>query len=86
MKGLALCAPSELTVIQVQNRKARKHCGSLLRVKYDEDKHAKLKGQKKWGRWPDVQYYYIRAQTEVVCEYLFVSLFTFGLVHFGKPK
>ena len=36
MKGLAQSAPEKLTVVKVQNRKARKHYGTEWRTRYDE--------------------------------------------------
>ena len=35
MKGLAQCAPEKLTVVKVQNRKARKHYGTEWRTRYE---------------------------------------------------
>lgn len=55
MKGLAQSAPKSLTMVQVRNRKARKHYGIELRVKFDKKVHSSLRDKKTWsglaGRW-----------------------------------
>lgn len=48
MKGLALSAPESLTMVKVQNRKARKHYGTEWRTKYDEKLHGPLRDKKHW--------------------------------------
>ncbi|KAJ6441863.1 Hsp70 family chaperone [Purpureocillium lavendulum] len=48
MKGLATSAPEQLTAVQVQNRKARKHYGTEWRTKYDPKLHAHLKSKRHW--------------------------------------
>lgn len=48
MKGLAQSAPERLTMVKVQNRKARKHYGIEWRTRYDEKLHGGLKDKKHW--------------------------------------
>ncbi|KAK0634379.1 hypothetical protein B0T17DRAFT_483713 [Bombardia bombarda] len=48
MKGLAQSAPETLTVVKVQNRKARKHYGIEWQVGYDDRIHSALKDRKFW--------------------------------------
>lgn len=48
MKGLAQSAPEQLTLVRVQNRKARKHYGTEWRTKYDEKLHGDLKHKRHW--------------------------------------
>ncbi|GJN84979.1 hypothetical protein PLIIFM63780_008543 [Purpureocillium lilacinum] len=48
MKGLANSAPEQLTLVQVQNRKARKHYGTEWRTKYDPKLHSHLKNRRHW--------------------------------------
>lgn len=55
MKGLALSAPEELTVVRIHDRKARKHYGCKMRVPYKEKIHSDLRGKRVWcglrGYW-----------------------------------
>jgi hypothetical protein len=48
MKGLALSAPEQLTMVRVQNRKARKSYGTEWRSRYDEAKHGHVKDKRHW--------------------------------------
>ncbi|KAL2130858.1 hypothetical protein VTI74DRAFT_5848 [Chaetomium olivicolor] len=48
MKGLAQTAPDQLTMVRVQNRKARKHYGTEWRTRYDEKIHGHLRHKKHW--------------------------------------
>ncbi|KXX73604.1 Chaperone protein DnaK [Madurella mycetomatis] len=48
MKGLAQSAPEKLTMVKVQNRKARKHYGTEWRTRYDERLHYNLRSKKHW--------------------------------------
>lgn len=48
MKGLAQSAPEQLTVVRVQNRRARKHYGTEWRVRYDERLHGHLRHKRHW--------------------------------------
>lgn len=48
MKGLAQSAPEQLTMVKIQNRKARKHYGTEWRVRYDEKLHASLRDKRHW--------------------------------------
>lgn len=48
MKGLAQNSPDTLTMVRVQNRKARKHYGTEWRVRYDEKTHGHLRHKKHW--------------------------------------
>ncbi|KAL8377885.1 hypothetical protein RB595_008528 [Gaeumannomyces hyphopodioides] len=48
MKGLALSAPGQLTMVKVQNRKARKSYGTEWRSRYDENKHGHLEDKRHW--------------------------------------
>ncbi|GAB1312762.1 Heat shock 70 kDa protein 12A [Madurella fahalii] len=48
MKGLAQSAPEKLTMVKVQNRKARKHYGTEWRTRYDEKLHYNLRNKKHW--------------------------------------
>lgn len=48
MKGLANSAPEQLTMVQVQNRKARKHYGTEWRTRFDEKLHSHLKSKRQW--------------------------------------
>ena len=48
MKGLANSAPEQLTMVQVRNRKARKHYGTEWRTKYDPKLHPHLKNRRHW--------------------------------------
>jgi hypothetical protein len=48
MKGLAQSAPERLTMVKVQNRKARKHYGTEWRTRYDEKIHGSLREKKHW--------------------------------------
>jgi hypothetical protein len=48
MKGLALSAPEQLTMVKVQNRKARKHYGTEWRTRYDDKLHHHLRNKKHW--------------------------------------
>jgi hypothetical protein len=49
MKGLANSAPDTLTMVKVQNRKARKHYGTEWRTKYDERVHGHISDKKSWS-------------------------------------
>ncbi|PTB75898.1 hypothetical protein M440DRAFT_1334688 [Trichoderma longibrachiatum ATCC 18648] len=49
MKGLANSAPDTLTMVKVQNRKARKHYGTEWRTKYDERIHGHMSEKKSWS-------------------------------------
>lgn len=49
MKGLANSAPDSLTLVKVQNRKARKHYGTEWRTKFDERLHAHIAEKKTWS-------------------------------------
>ena len=48
MKGLAQCAPERLTMVKVQNRKARKHYGTEWRTRYDESQHRQIRDKRHW--------------------------------------
>jgi ribulose kinase len=48
MKGLAISAPEKLTVVKVQNRKARKHYGTEWRTRYDDKLHSHLRDKRHW--------------------------------------
>ncbi|KAK0705553.1 hypothetical protein B0H67DRAFT_386378 [Lasiosphaeris hirsuta] len=48
MKGLAQSAPEKLTMVKVQNRKARKHYGTEWRTRYDEKIHGHLRDKRHW--------------------------------------
>jgi molecular chaperone DnaK (HSP70) len=48
MKGLAQSAPDKLTVVQIQNRKARKHYGTEWRTRYDDKLHSHIKDKRHW--------------------------------------
>jgi hypothetical protein len=48
MKGLAQSAPDRLTMVKVQNRKARKHYGTEWRTRYDEKLHASIREKRHW--------------------------------------
>ncbi|KAK3343599.1 hypothetical protein B0T25DRAFT_302302 [Lasiosphaeria hispida] len=48
MKGLAQSAPDKLTLVKVQNRKARKHYGTEWRTRYDEKTHSHLRDKRHW--------------------------------------
>ncbi|KAK3386617.1 hypothetical protein B0H63DRAFT_520702 [Podospora didyma] len=48
MKGLAQSAPDSLTMVKVQNRKARKHYGTEWRTRYDEKLHGHLRAKRHW--------------------------------------
>lgn len=47
MKGLANCMP-EHTMVEVKNRKARKHYGTEWRTRYDGNVHGHLKHKRHW--------------------------------------
>lgn len=49
MKGLANSAPESLTLVKVQNRKARKHYGTEWRTKFDDRIHAHIADKKSWS-------------------------------------
>jgi hypothetical protein len=49
MKGLANSAPESLTLVKVQNRKARKHYGTEWRTKFDDRVHAHISDKKSWS-------------------------------------
>lgn len=49
MKGLANSAPDSLTMVKVQNRKARKHYGTEWRTKFDEKIHGHISDKKSWS-------------------------------------
>lgn len=48
MKGLAQSAPQQLTMVKVQNRRARKHYGIEVSIPYNEKLHGHLKHKKFW--------------------------------------
>lgn len=48
MKGLANSAPEDLTVVKIQNRKARKHYGTEWRNKYNAAIHKDVEHTKHW--------------------------------------
>lgn len=48
MKGLAQCAPEQLTTVKVQNRKARKHYGTEWRTRYDDVQHRQIRDKRHW--------------------------------------
>lgn len=48
MKGLANCAPEQLTMVKIKNRKARKHYGTEWRSRYDDKTHGHLKDKRQW--------------------------------------
>ncbi|KAM7213914.1 chaperone protein DnaK [Rhypophila decipiens] len=55
MKGLANSAPEQLTMVKVQNRKARKHYGIVWNIPYVEEEHLHLKHKRRYddydGSW-----------------------------------
>ncbi|EJT70088.1 hypothetical protein GGTG_12261 [Gaeumannomyces tritici R3-111a-1] len=48
MKGLALSAPDQLTMVKVRNRRARKSYGTEWRSRYDETKHGNVADKRHW--------------------------------------
>ncbi|KAK3683355.1 hypothetical protein B0T22DRAFT_246203 [Podospora appendiculata] len=48
MKGLANSSPDSLTMVKVQNRKARKHYGTEWRTRFDEKLHSHLRDKRHW--------------------------------------
>lgn len=53
MKGLALSVPEKHTVVNIQNRKARKHYGMELAVTYDQAAHLGLYRQRIYSSFDD---------------------------------
>jgi hypothetical protein len=48
MKGLAQCSPDNLTMVRIQNRKARNHYGTDVRVEYNPTQHRGMAESKSW--------------------------------------
>lgn len=92
MKGLAQSAPERLTMVRVQNRKARKHYGTEWRTRYDERLHHALRGRKHWcgldGCWKVyTMEWFIRKGDAVSENEPFYTNFTWtGLVSHGRIR
>ncbi|KAM7206445.1 chaperone protein DnaK [Naviculisporaceae sp. PSN 640] len=92
MKGLALSAPEQLTMVKVQTRKARKHYGTEWRVRYDDTRHGHLKSQRHWCGLDGcykvrVMEWFIQRGDPVAENEPFITSFTWaGLVSQGQIK
>jgi len=92
MKGLAQTAPEQLTVVRVQNRKARKHYGTEWRVRYDDKLHAHLRNKKHWcgldGCWKvyTMEWFIRKGDTVSENEPFFTSFVWTGPVAQGRIK
>lgn len=92
MKGLAQNSPDKLTMVRVQNRKARKHYGTEWRVRYDEKLHANLRNKKHWcgldGCWKvyTMEWFIKRGDSVSENEPFFTSFVWTGPVPQGRIK
>ncbi|KAK4148378.1 hypothetical protein C8A00DRAFT_19781, partial [Chaetomidium leptoderma] len=92
MKGLAQSAPDQLTMVRVQNRKARKHYGTEWRVRYDDKVHAHLRNKKHWcgldGCWKvyTMEWFIKRGDAVSENEPFFTSFVWTGPVAQGRIK
>ncbi len=92
MKGLAQSAPEELTMVKVQNRKARKHYGTEWRTRFDEKVHAHLREKKHWcgldGCWKvyTMEWFIKKGQSVSENEQFFTSFVWTGPVSQGRIR
>jgi hypothetical protein len=73
MKGLANSAPDSLTLVQVQNRKARKHYGTEWRTKFDDRIHGHIADKKSWSGMEG--YYKVNAMEWFIRKVRYVDFF-----------
>ncbi|KAK4033713.1 chaperone protein DnaK [Parachaetomium inaequale] len=92
MKGLAQSTPEQLTLVRVQNRRARKHYGTEWRVRYDDKAHAHLRNKKHWcgldGCWKvyTMEWFIRKGDTVSENEPFFTSFVWTGPVSQGRIK
>ena len=92
MKGLAQSSPEKLTMVKVQNRKARKHYGTEWRTRYDENIHGHLRDKKHWcgldGCWKvyTMEWFIKRGDAVSENEPFFTSFVWTGPVSSGRIK
>ncbi|KAK3904103.1 chaperone protein DnaK [Staphylotrichum tortipilum] len=93
MKGLAQSAPDQLTLVRVQNRRARKHYGTEWRVRYDEKLHgATMRNKKHWcgldGCWKvyTMEWFIKKGDSVSENEPFFTSFVWTGPVSQGRIK
>jgi hypothetical protein len=92
MKGLAQCAPEQLTMVKIQNRKARKHYGTEWRTRYDPSIHSHLANRKHWcgleGTWKVyTMEWFIKRGDDVSENQPFTTTFLWtGAVSLGKIR
>lgn len=92
MKGLAQCAPEKLTVVKLQNRKARKHYGTEWRTRYDAKIHGHLIDKRHWcgldGCWKvyTMEWFIKRGDTVSENEPFFTSFVWTGPVSQGRIR
>ncbi|KAK5997205.1 hypothetical protein PT974_02558 [Cladobotryum mycophilum] len=92
MKGLANSAPDQLTMVKIQNRRARKHYGTEWRTKYDEKLHSHLSDKKSWSGMEgyykvNAMEWFIRRGDQVSENEPFTTAFVWtGLVAHGRIR